>query len=205
MKKEHALPTKIIDDFFEIPSVWRHYALKQEYTRDVNHATYAGIRTSTLDVMSEDLFHKFASKIMPHLAGYTYFQSLQVNFTSVDGSYGQGWIHDDEPKWNVAGIIYLNPNPPPNSGTLFYKQISEFDHDYGQIFFEELNAKPEDRAPYQKYKLEQKSSFRKILTVGNVYNRCVIFNPALYHSADTYFGDTFETSRLTINFFGHAK
>jgi len=204
MRKTHKFPIKVIDDFFEIPAVWRHYALKQEFTHDTSYTTWPGTRTKTLDQINLPLFHKLAGKIISHMPGYNMFQSLQVNFASVDSTYGQGWLHVDEPRWNVAGIIYLNLEPEPDSGTLFFNRVRDTDVDYNKIFFEEINAAPEDRAPFQKYKMEQRSLFRKTMTVGNVYNRCVMFSPDEWHSADTYFGTTLENSRLTLNFFGTA-
>jgi hypothetical protein len=204
MKKLYPIHTKVIDDFFEIPSIWRHLALSQEYNRDPEYATWSGSRTQTLDNIDLKLFHTLAGRLITHLHGYTMFKSLQVNFASVDASYGTGWIHDDEPKWNVAGVIYLHPTPADNSGTLFYNKIKDTDVDFHDVFFKEINAAPEDRAPFQKYKAEQRSLYRKTMTVGNVYNRCVMFRPDMWHSADTYFGNDLESSRLTINFFGFA-
>lgn len=205
MIRRQPVPIKVIDDFFEIPSLWRHFALKQEYTNDTKYATWPGVRTETIDRLDVDTFHNLASKIMFHLPQFKVFRSLQANFALVDSSYGRGWIHDDEPKWNVAGVIYLTPNPPMNTGTLFYKKIANSNQDFNKIFFEEISSTPEDRCGYDKYKSEQRALYEKTMTVGNVYNRCVIFNPAMWHSADNYFGSTVDDSRLTINFFGYAE
>lgn len=204
MKKQPKLPIKVIDDFFEIPAVWRHFALKQEFTADPKYHTWPGIRTKPINELNEPTFHSFAEKLIAHLPGFYAFQTLQVNFASVDSSYGQGWVHNDEPKWNVAGVVYLTPNPAPNSGTLFYEKIGDTDVDYNEMFFDEINAAPQDRPPFQKYKEDQRKLFRKNMTVGNMYNRCVLFSPNVWHSADTYFGTTLEDSRLTLNFFGYA-
>lgn len=205
MIRRETLPIKVIDDFFEIPSLWRHFALKQEYSRDSRYSTWPGVRTDTLDRLDVNLFHSLAGKIMYHLPQFKYFKNLQVNFSLVDETHGRGWIHDDEPKWNVAGIIYLSPNPPANSGTLFYRKIATSNQDFNKIFFEEVCSKPEDRPGYEKYKTEQRALYEKTMTVGNLYNRCLIFNPDMWHSADTYFGKTKDDSRLTINFFGYAE
>jgi hypothetical protein len=205
MRKVHLLPTKVVDDFFEIPSVWRHFALKQTFGRDPQYATWAGERTNTLDMLDIKVFHSFASKLITHIPGCNYFKSLQANFALVDETYGQGWIHNDEPKWNVAGVIYLTPNPAPNSGTLFFNKIADTDRDFNEVFFKEINAEPRDRKSLQKYKTEQRRLYRKTMTVGNVYNRMVMFHPSAWHCADTYFGNTLDTSRLTLNFFGYAE
>lgn len=205
MIRKEKLPTKIIDDFFEHPSLWRHFALKQTYSRDPKYSTWPGERTDTLDKLNADLFHSLAGKIIFHLPQYKVFRSLQINCSLVDKSYGTGWIHDDEPKWNVAGLIYLTPNPAPNSGTLFYKKIGNSNQDFNKIFLEELASEPHEREKYEKYKTAQRALYEKVMTVGNVYNRCIIFHPHMWHGADSYFGTTKEDSRLTINFFGYAE
>jgi hypothetical protein len=196
-------PIKIIDDFFEAPSAWRHYGLKQEFTRDEN-STWPGTRTETVDQLNEDLFHSLAKNIIKHIPGKQNFLSLQANFALVDKTYSLGWIHQDESKYNVAGIVYLNQEPADNSGTIFYRKIIDNDIDFNELFFKELEANPEDREGFLKYKQEQRTMFINTLTVHNVFNRCVLFSPDEWHSADSYFGETKDDSRLTINFFGYA-
>lgn len=201
MKKD--LPIKVIDDILEAPALWRYYGLKQEY-RAGELATWPGVRSQTLDQINMNLFSSIASKLIKHIPGKNSFAHLKTNFTLTDSSWGTGWIHQDEPQYNVAGLIFLNPNPPPNSGTLFYQPKRNIDHDYNEQFFAELAAAPEDRKQYEKYKLEQRTMFKKTMTVGNVFNRCIMFSPEEWHSGDTYFGDTLETTRLTIVFTGTA-
>lgn len=198
-------PTIIVDDFFESPTVWREYALKQTFNFDSKIDTYAGERTATLDKLNINLFHKVAGKLIKHIPHKSSFSKLQMSFTLTDKTYGTGWIHDDEDFYNVAGIIYLTPNPPPNTGTAFYhKTAHEPLPHFNDQFFNELKAAPEDRHIYEKYKEEQRSVFKKTLTVENIYNRCVLFNPTNWHSVERYFGNTKEDSRLVLTIFGHA-
>jgi len=117
-------PFKIVDDFFECPDLWRYHALKQEYTTD-EQATWPGVRSTVLDQINETLFHSLASKIIVHCPGKRYFHYLKINYALVDESYNLGWCHVDEPKYNVAGVIFLNPDPPKNSGTIFYKKTNK--------------------------------------------------------------------------------
>ena len=44
----------------------------------------------------------------------------------------QGLIHNDDPTW-IAGVIYLNPNPPKNSGTKFYRIKKEYEETFEGI------------------------------------------------------------------------
>lgn len=196
-------PIKVIDNIFEAPDVWRHYALKQQFSRD-EKSTWPGLRTPTLDVLSMGLFNSLATTLINHMHGKKYFSLLKVNFALVDGSYNIGWMHQDEPQYNVAGIIFLNKNAPSNSGLSFYNQVTTNNQDYNSIFFEELNAPPVERSSFIKFKEEQRTLFKRTMTVENVFGRCVMFPPDQFHAVDGYFGDTKEDSRLTINFFGIA-
>ena len=48
MKKEVIQPIKIVDDFFEAPTIVRHNALKQEFIKQDNEI-FPGLRTKTID------------------------------------------------------------------------------------------------------------------------------------------------------------
>jgi hypothetical protein len=141
--------------------------------------------------------------MIKHIHGKTFFSLLKVNFALVDESYSIGWMHQDEPQYNVAGVVFLNKTPAADSGLSFYTKISDNTTDYNSIFFEELNAAPENRN-FDKFKEEQRSLFKKNMTVENIFNRCVLFPPGQFHAANRYFGTTKDDSRLSITFFGIA-
>jgi hypothetical protein len=197
-------PIKVIDDFFESPELWRSYALSQTYTRD-EKSTWPGIRSNVLNELNMSLFGSLASNLIKHIHDKTKFLHLKVNFALVDGSYNMGWLHQDEPHYNVAGVIYLNKDAPANSGTSFYNKIAEQDNDYNKLFFEELAAEPSEREQYVPFKHEQRKLFKRNMTVEGKFNRCIMFPPSMWHGADNYFGTTNEDSRLTIVFFGIAQ
>ena len=50
----------------------------------------------------------------------------------------------------------------------------------------------------------QKGELIETLTIENIYNRMIIFNPSWWHSPAGTFGSDLETGRLTITFFGIA-
>lgn len=204
MRKLAKQPIKVVDDFFESPLLWRAHALRQEFTTDET-ATWPGLRSQSLDEIDIKAFHSLASKLIKYTHGKTHFSFLKVNYALVDESYTMGWIHNDEPQYNVAGVIFLNPNPPKGTGLSFYSRVQESNQDWNAVFFDELKAKPEDRAGFKKYKEEQRRLFKKTMSVENIYNRCVMFAPQEYHAVDGYFGTDKETSRLAITFFGYAE
>jgi hypothetical protein len=196
-------PIKVIDNFFESPDLWRIFALKQQYSRDET-STWPGVRSATLNELDMELFNSLASKLMLHIHDKNNFLHLKVNFTSVDGSFGSGWLHQDEPQYNVAGVIYLNPDPPEGTGTSFYNKISSSDTNFNQLFFDEISANLDERSNFEKFKLDQKKLFTRTMSVENIFNRCLMFHPEQWHGADKFFGNNLDDSRLTINFFGLA-
>ena len=197
-------PIKVVDDFFESPLLWRHFSLKQQYTTD-EKATWPGVRSQPLNELNMNLFSSLASKLLQHVHDKTFFSFLKVNFASVDGSYNLGWMHNDEPMYNFASVIFLNPEPPKGSGLGFYTQVADANQNYNQQFFEELKADPKDRAKFIAHKEEQRSFYKQNMYVENVFNRCVMFPPHMWHSAEKYFGNNIDDSRLTITIFGIAK
>lgn len=70
----------------------------------------------------------------------------------------------------LSAIIYLNPDSTIDSGTSFYNK--------NKITCE----------------------FEKILDVGNIFNRIIIFDTAIYHTPNSCFGNDIYNSRLTLNF-----
>ncbi len=162
---------KIIDNFLESPGLWRSFALQQEYTKD--QSGYPGRKSKTLDELNNNIFHSLAEKIIPHVNGKENFQRLKIQFAHTILDEFLNITHQDEPFYNVAGIIYLNEYAPMNTGTVFFNKT-------------------------------QKGELIETLTIENIYNRMIIFNPSWWHSPAGTFGSDLETGRLTITFFGIA-
>jgi hypothetical protein len=87
----------------------------------------------------------------------------------------------------MAGVLYLSPNAPPNSGTIFYN-------------FDYSNASYDKQISIDEYNHDT-TKWKKIDTIGNVFNRLIIFNADIYHSMKTQFGIDKYDGRLTQNFF----
>jgi hypothetical protein len=201
------LPTMVFDNFYEDPVLVRNFALDQNFFKG-ERGSWPGLRTDLLHTVNREFFEMFMRKLLIILKDYefTEFLELQTGFQIIEESYGQGWVHDDDPKLNVAGLIYLNPHSPLGAGTVIYEDQTDFNGDlYTEIFMNDvLLASPEERSQYDKYRKEQISHFTPTVTVESVYNRCVIFDPRNWHSAENFFGHDVETGRLTQVFFARA-
>jgi len=90
-----------------------------------------------------------------------------------------------------AGVLYLTPNAPVNSGTSLFKSrlTGKMKMDKGEypIVFRNGHLDPTD--------------FEIVDMVGNVYNRIILFDSQIIHAASDYFGDCKENGRLFQIFF----
>ena len=128
---------------------------------------WRGYRSEQLDIVIPNLFSNVTNQIMEKVLG-------MVNFQYVISSYlhrGDESI-DSSNLWHVdqnvilAYVVYLNANPPTQSGTLL--KIND-----------------------------------EIIPIENKFNRLLVYNSAIEHRVERFFGDTFENSRLTLTGFVH--
>ena len=186
----------VVDDFYESPSLVRDFALQQVYYEDQGAV---GLRTSEqflFDGLKERFEEIIGREIPDHNeTGFGWydtgingrFQSCKAGVPSV--------FHCDTQKW--AGVIYLTPDAPPQSGTSFYRHketkvrhSSEIDWDKG-----------EGLKVFNQHTFLDASPYERVDTVGNVFNRLVIFDGNLIHSGHDYFGWDILSSRLFQIFF----
>lgn len=113
------------------------------------------------------------------------------------------WLHSDDhfrPNDKVsmyACVIYLTPNPPPNTGTLLLENHEGGIWDLRDK--KELKWKKPDTIFKGNFFDDEVSKRYKVHTrVENRYNRLVMYDARMLHAPeDAGFGDTKETARLT--------
>ena len=147
------LPTMVIDNFYDEPDLVRDYALGLEFFKG-NRGSWPGIRTKLLHEFDRETLEILGKKLMVYLNdyGYTKFDEFQSAFHSTPGSYTRGWVHDDDPKLNIAGVIYLNKEPFNGTGTTIYEDNDTFDGSkYSQTFMEDvLDVEVEQKEKFDK-------------------------------------------------------
>jgi hypothetical protein len=200
------IPTVVVDDFFETPDMIRAFALQQEFFKG-SRGYWPGVRSQFLEDISTELYNLLTYKILKVLPQFTKFEKFESTFHLSGKNYVRGWVHDDAPDLNVAGFLYLSPDPPPNSGTSFFDDTTpSMPASFLDAFKQDVLRMP-DELPLpelDKYRDEQLTWFKKSLTVDNVYNRAIIFDPKTWHAANDFFGTTKEDTRLTLVYFGKA-
>jgi hypothetical protein len=201
----------VIDNFYSDPDAVRKFALTQPFNtckESSGGGAWPGRRSDFLHEINPAISDEFHNTFLGNLLENNpikYSGYIETNFQLCYEGDGDSWIHYDTPDWHCThvGIVYLTPNPPENSGTLFY----EFDETY-RAEFEEYAKKhnyrwyglnrDQDREEFYKF-------FKQTMEIPNKYNRAVIYGPNRWHKSDKYFGNTPDTGRLFQPFFANLN
>jgi hypothetical protein len=176
----------VIDNFYDDPLSVRDFALKQEYT----HNNYLP-RYHTKCFATNQHRDYFENIVKPFSGKIINFEFGQFNGSfQYSTSFVVPWIHCDCTDW--AAIIYLTPDAHEAYGTSFYSfkdgSISKRGSD------ETINIYT-DKYKYDITKWDLTDS------IGNLFNRLVIYNSKYYHKPSDYFGTNLENARLFQMFF----
>jgi hypothetical protein len=198
----------VIDNFLPDPDMVRRYALSVNYFDNIkeNYTYFPGKRTNVMAKMNPEynasIFNKF-SKLLYNVDEAVYSIDIKSYFQIVYEKYRRGWVHSDNGEIDLAGVLYLTPNPPADSGTEFYKEKSVdknktiINIDIKQQFV--TNQIEFDAA--KEALLENNLQYELTDYISNKYNRLILYPASWYHCARNYFGDTDENARLTQVFF----
>lgn len=191
----------VVDDFYDDPLFVRDFALKQTYFKGEGAV---GERTRA-QFLFEGLKERFEEIMQIKIADYTetkhgwYDEGINGRFQCCIGGVPQVF-HNDDQQW--AGLIYLTPDAPPQSGTSFYRHKETKVYHSSQIDW----SVGENGNVYSLDTFLDPTPYERQDMVGNVFNRLVIFDGQLIHSGNDYFGHSLETGRLfQIFFFNEIK
>mgnify|MGYP001395226214 FL=1 len=171
----------IIDNFYNNIDDVRIHALNQDYSIQGN---YPGLRTKTF--ASDHIKEKFEKYIGKKIIYWPDEYNGSYQYTTKDM---KSWVHRDQTEW--AGIIYLTPNAPLNSGTGFFKHKKT-----GIETLEEYNHSNEEIKKLIDNDSNDMEKWELIDYIGNQYNRLVLFQGKRNHRSMEYFGDNLHNSRL---------
>ncbi len=187
----------VIDNFYKNPDEIRDYALKLNYEPPENHGAVGYRCESGRKILdgTKELFEKLLHKSIPegnNLGEWNY--STNGCFQWCNGKTPIVYHCDTQ---QYAGIIYLTPDAPPNTGTSFFR------HKKYKLRNSEIFSKSDWYKSDLKYKEPHldKTQWEIVDSVGNVYNRLVIFNAQQIHGVTEYFGEDINNSRLFQLFF----
>lgn len=187
MKKPEVV---IVDGFLSDPDRVRAIALNQEYHESDYHKGKRTPEQHLWTVRREDfsqLLHRDVTKWQEHGMNGR-FQICVAGDTLVYHSDGQSF----------AAVLFLTPRAPVDCGLSLFRS-----REFG------MRREPQDRPDlvHKMYgdRLLDRSAWEEVDRIGNVYNRLVIWDAKLVHSATGYFGHNLETGRLFQIFFFDAE
>ena len=180
----NSLPSFIvIDNFYSEPDKVRNFALKQEFFPDLKR--HKGKRSATFRF--EGLKERFEGLLGRNIYNWEKY--------GTNGCF-QYCIAEDLPVYHYdsqkyAGVLFLTPDAPINSGTQFFRSRHT----------KKMKVPSEDHSTVFRNGFYDSTEFESVDTVGNVYNRLVLFDAQLIHAAPVYFGNSKENGRLFQLFF----
>jgi hypothetical protein len=184
----------VIDNFYENPCEIREFILKQDFLVVGN---YPGKRTESY--ANQQVKNTIQKYIEPYGGKITIFPTKSTNDSNIyNGSFqyttsrDRSWIHVDSFN-NWAGILYLTPNAPLSSGTNFYEY-----HDGTRDKTDMINNNNEIEINHCSQDL---TKWKLVDSIGNKFNRLVLFRSDMFHMSGDYFGDCKENGRLFQVFF----
>ena len=125
---------RIIDNFFDYPDKLRIDALQSKYNNSftgsgwLGHRSYS-ITTEKFSTMFTDMVHSHIPEIKYDERGNVikffccFHYTLSQTKLEAPFNFDEYKIHSDGCEY--AGVVYLTPNPPTNSGTSFYNEFNE--------------------------------------------------------------------------------
>lgn len=169
----------VVNNFYSNPEEIREFAYDQEYLE--NTKFYKGLR-STKTFLAPGTKEAFEAITGETIKKFDYDTNGVFQITSAENPQV---YHCDAQKW--AGMVYLTPNAPIESGTRTHRSKHT-----GGFTGEEDTFKTG---------FYDSTQFDVDISAGNVFNRLVIFNGQLIHSAGPYFGSNMWNGRLIHLFF----
>lgn len=209
------LPALVVDNFFDDVDNIRLHALAQRTYEPCDFYTpgiFSGYRSP---INNSDLTKYIHVKIESILSRK--IMDLRLSFhlntdSSVCGCPHQDITNHDAHASGFAGVIYLTPHAPKNSGTTIYRKtnvlINEPENymDKMQIVYD--IALPPTNMFKQKFAQEMrdyKNTLEIVQQSDHIYNRMILYPSVIYHSPDEYFGTNLDNGRLTISIHGNFE
>jgi len=165
----------IIDNFYNDPLAVVEFALSQKFYITGN---FLGKRTPpflTNEIIKhiDNYLHQFGIDMSNIRKENTYCGSFQY----ITSEYKKVIHNEVNNDW--IGIIFLTPNAPIESGLSFYEYIDK------TTDINTMNIYSQDM-----------TKWKQVDTIGNIFNRCVLFNSKNWYSFKHHFGTNINNCNL---------
>lgn len=200
-------PILCVDDFYNKPEEIRKLAYSQQFNE--TEAICPGKRTDLIHEIDKEFFDTFCTKVFSLLYNFnkesckwtveTNFQLTLPRSKDFSSPLNEGWNHKDS-NTLAAGVVYLNANPNPGSGTTISKLKSdktEFDFSYRDMLY---SGQEVDLEKYQEAHKKHEENFEESIVFKNKFNRLIMYDADYWHRESNFLA-SLEEPRLTQVFF----
>ena len=186
--KDDDISIIVIDNFFKDP-----YAIRNKILNDTEFnvkGNFPGSRTDCLLEWEEfsNIKERFENIVGKKIKYWPRGYNASFQYVTEDMS---SWIHRDLTEWSA--VIYMTPDAPCDGGTNTYihKELKIEKNSEGTP--EQIKKMDEDSRNYDNWYM--------VDSIGNKFNRCILFKGKRSHQSGRYFGTTKENGRLFQTYF----
>lgn len=190
----------VVENFYQNPDEIRDYALGQTFFEGEGAVGYRTRKQYLFNGLKERFESIMGIKIADHTEnGHGWYDGgINGRFQSCPAGTKMVFHCDAQ---QYAAVLYLTPNAPTQGGTSFYKHRETGVRHSGDIDW----VSGQGNIVFNQNTFIDPTPYEKVDTVGNVYNRLVIFDGQLIHSGENYFGWDIASSRFFQIFFFDAE
>jgi len=175
----------VVDHFYEEPDKVRSYALQQEFKE---HPKYHKGKRTERQFLFPGLKERFEEILGREIVSWDKY--------GVNGCFqicvaGEPVVYHFDAQ-EYAGVVYLTPEAPLEGGTQLLQSRST-----GKM---KITDDSEHQRVFSRGYLDP-TLFNVVDTVGNQFNRLVLWDAKVFHCAQSYFGNSNENGRLFQLFF----
>jgi len=182
--RNHPPAYVVADNFYENPDAVREFALSLEFNY---HPSYHKGKRTDQCYRFDGLKERFEQLVGRKIINWEKYGTNGCFQYCIGGD--QIVYHCDTQQY--AGVLFLSPNAPVTTGTSLFRSIHT----------KNMKVPEKDHAQVFQNGYLDPTQFERVDSVGNVYNRLVLFDSLTIHAASEYFGSTKENGRLFQLFF----
>lgn len=182
--QQHPPAYVVADNFYENPDAVREFALSLEFNY---HPSYHKGKRTDLCYRFDGLKERFEQLVGRKITNWEKYGTNGCFQYCIGGD--QLVYHCDTQQY--AGVLFLTPDAPVTTGTSLFRSIHT----------KNMKVPEKDHAKVFQNGYLDPTQFERVDSVGNVYNRLILFDSLTIHAATEYFGSTKENGRLFQLFF----
>ena len=174
----------VVDNFYKDPDTIRRFALSCEFQHHPKN--HKGQRTDEC-YRFKGLKERFEQILGRRIRNWENYGTNGCFQYCVGGD--QLVYHTDTQQY--AGVLFLTPDAPVQTGTSLFRSK----------YTNRMKVLLEDHDKVFVGGFLDPTQFERVDTVGNIYNRLVLFDAQILHAATEYFGNSKDNGRLFQLFF----